>query len=62
MAVVMTACHVHWQINLAAAVDGRQPEGTHQVRVALRRLRSALSVFKKYIPAAQRAALNAEAK
>lgn len=58
----MAACHAHWKGNLAAAMDGRQPEGTHQVRVGLRRFRSALSVFKKYIPAAQRAALNAEAK
>jgi triphosphatase len=62
IAAVMAACHTHWQTNLAAAIDGRQPEGTHQVRVGLRRLRSALSVFKKYIPATQRAALNAEAK
>ncbi|MBY0512115.1 MAG: CHAD domain-containing protein [Rhodospirillaceae bacterium] len=62
MAVVLAACQAHWQVNMAAAVDGRQPEGTHQVRVALRRLRSALSVFKKHIPAAQRTALNTEAK
>lgn len=62
MAVVLSACHTHWQLNMAAAMDGRQPEGTHQVRVALRRLRSALTVFKKHIPAAQRTALNTEAK
>jgi triphosphatase len=62
MAVVLSACQAHWQANMPSAIDGRQPEGTHQVRVALRRLRSALSVFKKHIPAAQRAALNAEAK
>ncbi len=38
------------------------PEGVHQVRVSLRRFRSALSLFKKYIPEAQREALNGEAK
>lgn len=32
--------------NLAAAADGRDPEGVHQLRVALRRLRSGLALFK----------------
>ncbi len=32
--------------NLAAAVDARDPEGVHQLRVSLRRLRSALLVFR----------------
>ena len=62
MAVILSDCTAHWRDNLAAAIDGRQPEGTHQVRVGLRRFRSALSIFKKYIPTAQRAAMNAEAK
>ncbi len=31
--------------NLAAAVDGRDPEGVHQLRVGLRRLRSLLSLL-----------------
>lgn len=35
--------------NLAAAVDGRDPEGVHQLRVSLRRLRSALLIFKKHL-------------
>jgi triphosphatase len=62
IATVVTACRDHWQKNLAAAIDGRQPEALHQVRVALRRTRSALSAFKKFIPVPQRSALNAEAK
>ena len=33
--------------NLAAAADGRDPEGVHQLRVALRRLRSAFTLFKR---------------
>lgn len=60
--VVVSACRDHWQKNMAAAVNAQLPEGLHQVRVGLRRLRSALSAFKKYIPPAQRAWLNAEAK
>jgi triphosphatase len=62
IAVVISACRDHWHKNMAAAVDGRQPEALHQVRVALRRMRSALSAFKKFIPVSQRTALNAEAK
>ncbi len=60
--VVVAACRNHWQKNIAAAIDGTHPEGLHQVRVALRRLRSALSAFKDLIPDAQRIALNQEAK
>jgi len=62
LAVVVGACLNHWKKNLAAAVDGRAPEGLHQVRVSLRRLRSALTAFKTFIPPAQREALNTEAK
>lgn len=32
--------------NLAAAADGRDSEGVHQLRISLRRLRSALSLFR----------------
>ena len=60
--IVVSACRDHWQANVAAAIDGRDAEGIHQVRVGLRRLRSALTTFKKFIPAAQRMALNEEAK
>lgn len=60
--VVVSACRDHWQKNMAAAANAHLPEGLHQVRVGLRRLRSALSAFKKFVPAAQRAWLNTEAK
>ncbi len=62
IAVIVAACRTHWHANMAAAVDGRDPEGIHQVRVGLRRFRSALTLFKRYIPEAQRTALNQEAK
>lgn len=59
---VVTRCRDHWQSNLDAAVDGRDPEGIHQVRVGLRRFRSALTLFKAFIPEHQRTWLNSEAK
>ncbi len=40
--------------NLAASRDGSHPEGVHQLRVGLRRLRSALSLFRDHLdPAAE---------
>ncbi len=62
IAVVFEACRTHWHVNVVAAVDGRDAEGIHQVRVALRRMRSALGAFKKFIPAVQRLWLKDEAK
>ncbi len=35
--------------NIAAAADGRNPEGVHQLRVALRRLRSGFTLFKGHV-------------
>jgi triphosphatase len=48
--------------NVAAAVDGRDPEGVHQLRVALRRLRSALGLLQDLAPSPAIAALRAEAR
>ena len=62
IAAVIRACRDHWQKNVSAAIDGRDPEGVHQVRLGLRRLRSALGLFKRHIPAAQYTALAQEAK
>jgi triphosphatase len=59
---ILRACLQHWCANEAAALDGRDPEGVHQMRVALRRLRSALSVFGRLIAPEQRARLSGEAK
>ncbi len=36
--------------NTEPAIDGVDPEGVHQLRVGVRRFRSALSLFKKVIP------------
>ena len=46
----LRACIQQWLANQAAAFDGRDPEGVHQMRVALRRLRSAIAFFADYIP------------
>lgn len=54
------ACLGHALANLAPAADGRDPEGVHQLRVALRRLRSALSLFRPALPEADRVRLNDE--
>lgn len=59
---ILRACLEHWCVNEAAALDGRDPEGVHQMRVALRRLRSALSVFGRLMAPELRDWLNGEAK
>jgi len=47
--IVVRACLAQWLANHDASMDGRDPEGVHQLRVALRRLRTALSLFKPAI-------------
>jgi inorganic triphosphatase YgiF len=59
---ILRNCLQQWWANEAAAFDGSDPEGVHQMRVALRRLRSAFSVFGRLIDPAQRAWLAGEAK
>ena len=51
LGTILRACVQHWCANEAAALDGRDPEGVHQMRVALRRLRSALALFRRLIVA-----------
>ena len=53
MAAIFASCYDQWLANQAAAIDGRDPEGVHQMRVGLRRLRSAFSVFRSLIPDSQ---------
>ncbi len=62
MAAIFRACHQQWLANEAAAQEGSDPEGVHQLRVALRRLRSALTVFGKVLPADQLEWLKRDAK
>jgi triphosphatase len=53
------ACLAHLLRNEAAAL-ATQPEGVHQMRVAERRIRSAIAAFKKLIPAAERRWISGE--
>ena len=59
---ILGACWTHAAANTAAALDGRDPEGVHQMRVGLRRLRSALSLFKGVVAHEQTNWVRAEAK
>lgn len=54
------ACLGHWLANEVPAADGRDVEGVHQLRVALRRLRSAFSIFRSVLPEADRERLVGE--
>lgn len=62
IAKVLNACQRHVMANLMAAHHGQDPEGVHQLRVALRRLRTAISLFKKEVPASALQALGLDAK
>ncbi len=62
MAAIFASGFDQWRANQAAAIDGRDPEGVHQMRVGLRRLRSALSIFRKLIPKSQLAWLQPGAR
>jgi triphosphatase len=53
------ACLAHLLHNEAAAL-AMQPEGVHQMRVAVRRIRSAMSAFKELLPAADRRRISDE--
>jgi triphosphatase len=45
-AAILRACLQHLLQSLPAAEDGRDPEGIHQLRVSLRRLRSAFDLMR----------------
>ncbi len=59
---VLTNCTSHWLANHAAVIDGSDTEGVHQMRVALRRVRSALTIFKSALPVDDHDWLQQEAK
>lgn len=46
-------CLDHVMANEASVLESEDPEGVHQMRVALRRLRSALRLFRSVLPAPQ---------
>lgn len=53
LVAILRACWLQVFVNAPAVLDGRDPEGVHQMRVGLRRLRSALTVFRAVLPAGE---------
>ncbi len=47
--VMVHACLKHYRLNEPLVIDGRVPNALHQSRVAMRRLRSAFTLFKSAI-------------
>jgi len=50
---ILAECLEHSQANEGLALRGSDPEGIHEMRVGLRRMRSALSDFRTVIPVAE---------
>ncbi len=61
-AAILRSCLLHLLESLPAAEDGRDPEGIHQLRVALRRLRSALDLMRSAGSLDKLESLRSEAK
>jgi inorganic triphosphatase YgiF len=53
MTAIFGTCFVQFTANVPCVLAGEDPEGIHQARVGLRRLRSALSLFRSLLPASQ---------
>jgi triphosphatase len=62
VALIFTECLKHWTSNENVALKAADPEGIHEMRVGLRRMRSALSDFRAIIPAAQLGWIKRETK
>ena len=61
-ATILRSCFLHLLQSLPAAEDGRNPEGVHQLRVALRRIRSALGLMRSVGALSNLDALRSEAR
>jgi CHAD domain-containing protein len=59
---IVIGCTEHIRGNEACVLGRAHEEGVHQMRVAVRRLRSCLSLYQDYIPSEQRDYLNGELK
>ena len=57
---IVQHCLKHLHANSPVLLDGTNPEGAHQMRVATRRLRSCLGLFDRAIPRSRYAAIDAE--
>ncbi len=59
---ILRHCVDHWTANHEVVLQGVDPEGVHQMRVGLRRLRSAVSLFKSVLPGEPAGWLRSEAR
>ena len=57
---IARGCIAHIVANVDCAYEGKDPEGVHQLRVGIRRLRAAFAAFRDVVPQAERAALGGE--
>jgi inorganic triphosphatase YgiF len=62
IALLVGACWHHLLKNHIVAEEGYDPERVHQMRVALRRLRTICALFRRDIPSPSFQAINSEAK
>jgi len=62
IALLVAGCWHHLLKNHMVAEEGHDPEGAHQMRVALRRLRTICGLFRREIPSPSFEAINSEAK
>ncbi len=62
LSTIVRHCLGHMMANEPVTRQGQDPEGVHQMRVALRRLRSALQIFRPFIPAEQMDSLGPRVK
>ncbi|MHB1103595.1 MAG: CYTH and CHAD domain-containing protein [Devosia sp.] len=62
LAVILRSALQHLLESQAAAEDGRDPDGLHQFRVALRRLRSVLGLLRSIVPSRQLDGFREDAK
>lgn len=62
VAKLLGDCQRHMVANQAVVEEGRTPEGVHQMRVALRRMRTAISILQRQIGSPTLALLAVEAK
>lgn len=60
LGAIIASCLAHWRANQPALIQAGLPEAVHQARVALRRLRAALSLFKGTLPPQREQALKTE--
>lgn len=62
IALLVGSCWHHLLKNYTVAEEGSDPEGVHQMRVALRRLRTICALFRRDIPSSLFQAVSSEAR